>query len=63
MAEREIRRVSTMVTVLSLVVLTILGIADLLLEEQVPIVLYGVIGGIALGADKDTIPTIFGGKK
>jgi hypothetical protein len=35
----------------------------MLSAENVPLVVYGIIGGIAFGADKESIPTIFGGKK
>ena len=63
MASRSFK-VTTLVTVISIVALVILAVADLLIvDESVPIVVYGIIGGIALGADSETIPAIFGVRK
>lgn len=63
MAEKNIKRVSVWITALALVCLVVLAIVDMLLEESVPVVVYGIVGGIALGADGDTIPAIFGVKR
>jgi hypothetical protein len=58
-----VSRVSNLVVALSLVSLVVLAVVDMLSAENVPLVVYGIIGGIAFGADKESIPTIFGGKK
>lgn len=60
MDKPPIKQVSSWLTGLSLLALVVLAIADLLLAESVPLVVYGIVGGIALGADGDTIPAIFG---
>ena len=58
-----VSRVSNLIVALSLVSLVVLAVVDMLSAENVPLVVYGIIGGIAFGADKESIPTIFGGKK
>lgn len=58
-----VTKVSSLLAVLSLVSLVILAIVDMFNTESVPLIVYGIIGGIAFGADKESIPTIFGGKK
>ncbi len=53
-------KVSTWITALSLIVLAVLAMFDLTQEEAVPTVVYGIIGGIALGADGEFLPSILG---
>lgn len=59
----EPKTVSTWITSISLLAIVVLAIIDMLLSEQVPIIVYGIIGGIALGADKDSLSTILGREK
>lgn len=63
MAEK-LERVSNWLVGFCLLALVILAVLDLMLEESVPIVVYGIIGGIAFGADGDIISVLMGrGKK
>ncbi len=60
---KKIEKVSTWIIGASLLSLFVLALVDLFVAESVPIVVYGILGGIALGADSETIPAIFGIRK
>lgn len=58
---KKINKVSTWITVVSILVICGIAVVDLFIaEENVPIIVYGLLGGIALGADANTIPALLG---
>ena len=62
MSENIKTKVANWIVGLSLLAIFLLAVADLLLEESVPLIVYGIIGGIAYGADGDILKG-FGWKK
>lgn len=56
-------KVANWIVASCLLAIFILAIVGLWLDRQVPVVVFGIIGGIAYGADGDIITTIFRSKK